>query len=412
MTEGVALAGSRKRVAGFPQGITIAVAGFLPVMAIVALAPAVPSIMRHFASVPHSSTLVPLMVTAPGALIALCAPVAGWVADKVGRRTIIIIATFFYGFLGLLPFFLSHLGVIFASRLCLGVAEAIILTVTNTLLGDYFAPDQRRKWLTIQGVIGPVLGTSTIASSGALTEHFWNGSFLIYLVAFPIFLSMLFFFYEPPIIEKTVKHESPATLSLPFPTKTVLTYCGATLFTAIIFYVFIVQGGLAFDAIGVTSAKTLGRLIGVASLGVPVGALLFGWLSSRWPIGWVLGLTLASFGFGMIGIGLAREAHWMTAASFVQQIGSGMAVPTLIFWVTSVVAPQHRGRGMGWWVCSFFLGQFISPVLVSAAHSLSGSILATFVVMGTLSVLGGGIALLVGSKLTQPSGNEAVAAQH
>src|SRR5689334_12107155 len=88
---------------GPPQGITIAVAAFFPIMAIISLAPAVPSILWHFQDAPQAPTLVPLLVTAPGIMVALLSPVAGWAADRFGRRPLIIAATFLYGVLGIAP---------------------------------------------------------------------------------------------------------------------------------------------------------------------------------------------------------------------------------------------------------------------------------------------------------------------
>ena len=59
------------RQVGVPQGVIIILAGFLPVLAIVSLAPAVPSIIAAFADVPGATVWVPLAVTAPGLMIAI-----------------------------------------------------------------------------------------------------------------------------------------------------------------------------------------------------------------------------------------------------------------------------------------------------------------------------------------------------
>ena len=161
---------SAGRKAGIAQGLTIALASFLPVLAIVSLAPAVPSLMGHFKDVPNSQILVPMMVTAPGIMIAIFGPMAGWAVDKIGRRNLLLLATFVYGFFGLAPLVLNDLLPIFISRFGVGLSEAVLLTVLNTLIADYFDLKQRRLWLTVQGVIGPVLGTATITSAGFLTR--------------------------------------------------------------------------------------------------------------------------------------------------------------------------------------------------------------------------------------------------
>ncbi len=77
--------------------------------------------------------------------------------DKFGRRRLLIASTFSYGFIGVIPFFLEDLELIYASRLLLGVSEAAILTTVNTLIADYWDEGGRRRWLTLQGLVGPAL---------------------------------------------------------------------------------------------------------------------------------------------------------------------------------------------------------------------------------------------------------------
>src|SRR5438094_701209 len=88
------------RRAGPAQGVVVVAAAFLPILAIVALSPAVPTLMQRFADVPGATTLVPLIVTAPGLMIALFAPLMGWIADRYGRRKLLLIATSLYGVFG------------------------------------------------------------------------------------------------------------------------------------------------------------------------------------------------------------------------------------------------------------------------------------------------------------------------
>jgi len=232
-----------------------------------------------------------------------------------------------------------------------------------------------------------------IALSGVLTSQFWNGAFLIYGVAFLIFLAMLVYIYEP--VRSAAAHDAPEAAGQPFPWKTVATFSTVTLFSSTLYYVFIVQGGLAFDALGVTSPRSLGLIISGVSVGVPVGAVLFG-LLSRWlaPAG-LVAIYLGLLGLGMLGVGMARSVETMAASAFVQQIGAGMSIPSLILWATGSLSAQQRGRGMGLWAAAFFLGQFLSPLAVGAVRTFAGGILGTFAVMGAIALAGAGLAILM-----------------
>jgi MFS family permease len=106
-------------------------------------------------------------------------------------------ATLLYGICGTMPLYITSLTGIFCSRLGVGLAEAVVLTIANTMLIDYFDDKQRRFWLTVQGVIGPALAVLVLASSGYLTALRWNGAFMIYFVAILLFLAMYFWMFEP-----------------------------------------------------------------------------------------------------------------------------------------------------------------------------------------------------------------------
>src|SRR5689334_10258866 len=97
-----------QRKADWRQGWILVISGFLPVMAIIALAPTLPTLLGHFRDVPNPALMVPLLITAPSACIALLAPGAGAIADRFGRRRLLLWSMAFYGGGGLVPFVIDN----------------------------------------------------------------------------------------------------------------------------------------------------------------------------------------------------------------------------------------------------------------------------------------------------------------
>lgn len=389
--------------AGAPQGLTVVVAGFLPMIAVVSMFPAVPSIIDHFRDDPTASWKVPWMVTAPGLAIAVIAPFAGALIDRFGRRALVIWSTLLYAMAGTAPFFLTSLNAIFLSRIALGIAEAAILTTVNTLIADYWDEQGRRHWLCLQGMVGPFLGSALILGSGYLTGMRWNGVFLIYLAAFPIFLAMVAFIFEPKVhVLRTAADERSHDRSA-FPSRKIGLIGLVTLFCSVIYYVYAVNGGLAFREVGVASSDELGRITFLPSLMVSVGAGIF-WLAGnrRSEVAFVLLLGLV--GTGLCVIGFAPDWKWMSAGVMIQQTGAGMMILALVAWAQRELPVQHRGRGMGVWTGCFFLGQFLSPPVVTLVQRAIGSMQGTFVTAGIMALAGMLIALgspLLRGKLTK-----------
>jgi MFS family permease len=377
-----------QRRAGWPQGIVIVAIGLLPMMAIVALMPIVPALVRNFQHVPNIQTLAPLVLAAPGLCVALLSPFAGILADRIGRRRMLLVFTALYGIGGVMPYFLTSFPALFGSRLLLGVGEAFILTLSNTLLGDYFGKEDRAKWLAAQSFVGTIFASVLIAASGYLSTIQWSMPFLIYGLALLIAAFAYFTAYEPWRAPAPVSAaaEAGAPASMPFPTRLVSRIAVTTFVLSAVYFVYTLQFSLALDSIGVKDGAAIGKYSSIASLGVPIGAILFKLISRR-SVVFQFSLMFMLLGLGMVGIGLDLGIRPTIAFAWIQQLGSGMTIPVLLAWSLRELPEQFRGRGMGWWASAFFLGQFVSPLFVSFVKGWSGSLLNTFIVAGVLCVV-------------------------
>lgn len=392
----------RPKKAGVAQGLTLAIAGFLPILSILSLAPAVPTLIAHFRDVPNAGIIVPLLVTTPGLMVALLSPWAGWITDRYGRRKPLLIATAIYAFAGAAPVLFGGLGTVLLSRVAVGATETFVLVIVNALFADYYHDAARRTWITAQGFLGPALGAASITLAGWLASIQWNAVFLVYLLAFPVFIALYAWCFEPErqAIDPAGLRTTPTSAKFPWGVAAV--FSSVTVFASTIYYVFSVQGGRAFEAIGVSSAAQIGVIMGTTSLGVILGSALFNLLSRRWASEQIIAVFLVILGIGTAGIGAARSVEAMTAFAFVQQIGAGMTVTALIFWVSRLLPAEHRGKGFGLWTSSFFVAQFISPAIVATIAGVTGGILSSFVILGAVSILAAIVILILAARMPKP----------
>ncbi len=169
----------------------------LPIAPLISLMPNLPQLMRHFASAPHADFLVPLIITIPSVLIAVLSPVSGMAADRFGRRRLLIIASLVFCVFGSLPFWLTSLYGVLTSMFVVGAADALIMTCGNALLGDYFPPKPRKRWLGVQASLGAVLASLIMLAGGLLGGLSWHAPFLINLLGGIVFVWLLLFTWEP-----------------------------------------------------------------------------------------------------------------------------------------------------------------------------------------------------------------------
>lgn len=376
------------------HGVILMLTAVMPTMAIIALVPVLPLLMREFAGVPGAAVLVPMALTIPALCVALFSPVAGWLSDKLGRKRLLIAALVGYAGFGLLPLLLDDLRMILAARVALGVTEAIIMTVATALVGDYFTGERRERWVSIQIATASVSAIVLIAAGGALGEALGSrGPFWLYLLALPVALAAALILFEPA---KTVA-TAPAAAGK---AQGIALLVAITFGIGMLFYTLIVQLGPVIEATGVTSPATIGLAGAAANLGVMAGSMLFGRLKG-WSGETLLSIGLPLVALGYVGIGLSASFALTAACAVVISIGNGLMLPTMLAWVLRRLPPETRGRGTGVWTGSFFLAQFVAPIVAVALSGVLGGLSGVFLFYAAAAAIGAGIALLRRGAATQ-----------
>lgn len=375
------LSASGERRAGAAQGIALMAILAMPTLALAALVPSLPQLFQQFSSVPNFQLLVPMIITVPSLCVALFSGVMGAIADRWGRRKLLLVALFAFALLGLAPLMFDSLLLIVVSRVVVGLAEAAILTVGNALMGDYFEGEQRQKWLGYQNMFAPLIGSAILLSGGFLAGMHWRYPFLLYLSGFAV-LAMVWLVCWEPGRSAQAQAGQPAAAAAPFPWRVALLVGAVTVLFSLVFFVQAVQHGRIFGDMGVASPERISVLATVASLGTVIGGYLFKRYSKVTVARW-MAVILAFYGASYIGVAFAPNLATGLPLDALGQIGGGLMLPVLVTWALQKYSFEHRGRGMGLWGGAFFLGQFLSPPLVT----LIGS--AGFSFLGSVAVVGG-----------------------
>ncbi|HEU0045398.1 MFS transporter [Sphingomonas sp.] len=369
------------RVAGPLQAFVLLLPATLAVMASAALAPGLPQLHAAFRDVPGEEWLVPMILTLPSLCLIVGSPIAGALGDRFGRRKLLLWGLVIYAVIGMAPLVLDTLPAILVSRVGVGFAEAFALTLSTTLIGDFFIGRERDRWLGYQAALTAGSAILFVGLTGFLGTFGWRAPFAIYALPLVFALLVLVFTWEP-----SVRHGEETRLVAPFSVRPMLSVLAVTLFASISFYVAQIQSGVALAAVGLTEPAKIGMLIGVASLGTLAGALLFRFIC-HWPIARLLLTAFGLIGIGYVAVGMSPGAGALTAGMFVAQFGCGLLLPSLLTFVLRDLAPEVRGRGTGAWQGVFSVGQFLSPLSMTVAGAALSGTLSAFVFFGVLNVV-------------------------
>jgi MFS family permease len=357
----------------------------LPILGAVLIAPVLPKMQDHFESVPGAKALVPLALTVPALALALLAPFAGVIVDRLGRKRLLIVATVLYALFGTAPLWLDSLGAIIASRALAGVTEAAIMTCCTTLIGDYYSGHQRVKYLALQTMCASASATVFFVVGGAVGAAGWRVPFWVYAVSLVLAPLMAAALPNPAAVAaaddalaQTETAEAPARRQ--FPWRQLGGICVLTFFGAMVFYTVPVEMAYLLDDFDVENTGVIGLATAIASAATVAGAIAFARLKRSPDPMLPAVLALCAVGFGVMF--LAGNAPLLVVGAVINCLGTGMLLPALLTSAMSRLAFEDRGRGTGLWTAAFFGGEFVCPLVLLALESAVGSLAGAVGVLG------------------------------
>ncbi len=383
-----------ERQAGTLQGVLLLLPITMAVMGLVVLVPVLPGMMAQFHDVRGVEYLVPLMLTLPALCVAALGPVAGIVVDFLGRRRTCIGALVIYAIVGVLPLFLQSLTQIIISRFVLGAMEALIVTSSTTLIGDYFHGRQREKWLANQTAVASIASIFLALLGGALGNISWRGPFAAYGVSILFAIGLMLWTWEPSKSEEP--SDEIAAPKARFPWGAIMPIALLAVFGGVMFFTMQIQvSNVLSDSYGIRSPSQLGLYSGLAGLAVAGGTLFYRQITARLVVP-----TQLLIAFGLLAVSYVMMNHSPTSAQFtawlvVNQIGCGMLVPSLVVWAMGRLPFEVRGRGTGLFMTGWWLGQPLSTQAVAFMRGqMDGSLPRTLQMLGILCLVAAAGALI------------------
>lgn len=161
----------------------------IAVMGVASLTPALPKISQALDLSKGEVALLISAFTFPGVFLT---PFAGIVADRWGRKVILVPSLFIFAIAGTAIFFIHDFHIIVILRVLQGVGAASLGSMNTTLIGDFF---KGKELPTAMGFNASVLSLSTALYpliGGALAALAWYVPFILPILAVPVGLFVLF----------------------------------------------------------------------------------------------------------------------------------------------------------------------------------------------------------------------------
>ena len=315
----------------------------------IAFAAPSPILAKMSGDLAHSALdayLVKMTVGVLGLAMIVGGPIAGFLADKVGRRAVLTGAGLLFAIAGVVPLMTRDINTILFSRVFVGFAAMAFGILGATIVGDYFEEEDHPHWMGMLVSAAMIAALAATPIAGFLGDYGWRWPFLLNLVGLPI-AAIAWLGVQRFPIKSTVEHAAASPAVAETRTRAPIGLLLIALFVGLCIYTPGIYAPFRLHELGVEHPSSVGLSLTVNGVIGAVVAWLFGWARRFYT--W---RGLFCFSFGVFGIGAATLALAPTfnpALAGLFFIGVGMAWMPANTYSLAVggVAEHSRGRIMG-----------------------------------------------------------------
>ncbi len=361
-------------------------------MANTLIAPAIPDILLDLQVSAGSAGLIVAAATLPGVVVA---PVIGLLADRYGRREVLVPCLVVFGLFGGLASFSPSFSTLLACRLVQGVGSAGLINLAVVIIADHWdGPDRARvigqnsAVLTISLAVLPPLG-------GALTDFAgWRATFVPYWIGLVAAAGAGVALRRSPRREVRIAEQVREALGY-LGSATVLVAMGSGV------VLFVLIFGLILTALPLylagefgLGATSRGLVLGLPALTATAGALALGRLTARFGSRRLVLTGSAVLAVAFTVIAQAPVLAVVVAGTLLYGFGEGAAIPSLQSIVAGAAPSSSRGSVVAMWVGGVRAGQTAGPLLAGAVVGGPGAPVAFLLGAGLAAAL---LAFQIGS---------------
>jgi len=366
------------------RGLTFAILSIslLTVMAGAAMAPALVAIKKYF---DYCNPLtVQLIVSLPALFIIVTTFFFRPLCRLMRTRTLALVGLILYVVAGAGAFFVDDIFTLLVFRALLGVSVGMIMPLSTGLLSFYFPPEEQSHLMGLSAAMNQMGGVVATLLAGILATIEWRYAFLVYLAGLLAVICVIIFLPNESLQADT----SASTTAKPSTFKLLRRFYPSVtsmLFIMLLFFVYPTNFALTANSQGVGAIGTTLIMVGLDVVAFAVG-LSFGWLMRHFrrqmkyaaPLLFLVGYLLLALMHGMTG---------MIAGSLFIGLANGAGVPYV-----NTIASIKGGRDAAVTVmplisAALYLGQFLSPLIVSPLANAIGTPEAPYLVAVAIALL-------------------------
>ena len=334
------------------------------------ITPAFPKIERELNISTQEVGLLITVFTLPGVILT---PILGVLADRFGRKKILIPALLLFGIAGTSCFFVRNFHLLIVFRLCQGIGAASLGSLNVTLIGDLYEGQERAAAMGYNASVLSVGTASYPAIGGVLATVGWYFPFLLPAFAIPIALFALFRLEtrDPKATQNIKEYLGKAWMNIK--NKQVIGIFILSISTFILLYgtyltflPFLLDSGFAAPPF------IIGLFFSVASLTTAVTSSQLGRLTVKYSNKILLKAAFINYTLSFTLIPLMPSLWLLIIPLILFGMAQGLNIPSLQTMLTNLAPVENRAAFMSLNGMVLRIGQTLGPIIMGFVFTISG----------------------------------------
>jgi len=332
------------------------------VLGVASITPAFPKIEKELNISAQQIGLLITVFTLPGIILT---PILGVLADRFGRKTILIPALLLFGLAGTSCFFTRHFHLLLIFRLLQGVGAASLGSLNVTLIGDFFEGRERAAAMGYNASVLSIGTASYPAIGGALATIGWYFPFLLPAIALPVAFVALNTLdtYKPSNKQNLKEYLEKAWKSIQ--DKRVIGIFMLSISTFILLYgTYLTFFPFLLDSRFSAPPFVIGIFFSVSSLTTAVTSSQLGRLTAKYSSKNMLKVAFIIYAVAFTIIPLVPYLWLLVLPLILFGTAQGLNIPSLQTMLTNLAPVENRAAFMSLNGMVLRIGQTLGPIIM------------------------------------------------
>jgi len=340
------------------------------IMGVSSITPAFPKIVEELNISAKDIGLLITVFSFPGILLT---PFLGVIADRWGRKKIIIPSLMLFGIAGGLCFFIRDFTLLLILRLIQGIGAASLGSLTVTIIGDLYSRKELVAAMGYNSSVRSIGSAGYPAIGGALAMMGWHYPFILPIIAVPIGFLVLFNLKTPEPENELHIREHLNIVWKKLRNRQVVRLLAIGIITFIMLFgsymtCFPLLLGNSFDASPLIIGLIMASVALIAALTSSQLVKIIKFFSERT----ILKMSFILYTLALLIIPLISQLWLFLIPVIIFGIAHGMNIPVVQALLAGAAPLKYRATFMSVSGMTFRIGQTLGPLLMGMVISIWG----------------------------------------